>query len=166
MEEKKMSFKNRLYDAMTTLDGCTLIRMEDNDPEELKRRVDFCDRLWTDGRRFTVDPSDPFLMYRDEKCDESEEIKEVARHLIAEFRQKTVDRWLKTISHDDAQRIIDALDHDPDFTHSDASSITYNKVTLSLDDFADRWNKANGVEQSLDIHDKVYIKPHENDFSW
>lgn len=165
MKEKTMSFEERLYDAMWAQDSIMLIRMKEKSPEELKHRIDFCAQLWNDGRCFKQDSNNPFdlKLYRDENCDESEEIKEAARQLIAEFRQKTVDRWLKTISHDDAQRIIDVLDHDPDFmAHSDAS-ITFNGVKLPLKDFAKRWNKANGAEQ---YPDEVYVKPNDNDFIW
>lgn len=163
-EKTTMSFEERLYDAMWAQDSIMLIRMKEKNPEELKRRIDFCAQLWNDGRCFKQVSNNPFdfKLYRDENCDESEEIKEAARQLIAEFREKTVDKWLETIPHDDAQRIIDVLDHDPNFTHSDAS-ITYNNVTLALNDFAERWNEVNGAEQ---YPDKVYVKPNDNDFSW
>lgn len=173
MKEKTMSFESRLHDALELKDFAVLFRMEKNDPDEYKRRIDFCAQLWHDGRRFTTPPEGDFIalmtqgydavMFRGKDCDEAAEINALADQLIVEFRQKNVDRWLKTISRDDAQRIIDVMDSDTCFTHCEDASITHDGVAFSMREFADRWNKANGVEQSLD---NIYIKPHDNDFTW
>ena len=164
------SVKERIYNALWANDVNTMLSMKSGDKAEFERRIDFCARLWLDGRRFTEAPEGDVLamlhgvdvMFRGADCDEEAEMAALAAQLNAEFRQKNADRWLKTISRDDAQRIIDVLDSDPTYTHSGAS-VAYGGVTFTLYEFASRWNRANGAERAPYT---VCVRPNDNDFSW